>query len=51
MEKTKDKFLQEQEKSTQNTTTFNFLFDAYYFDGQMCYIKKLREDLEDEESK
>ena len=33
MEKTKDKFLEEQEKDAQILKPFSFLFDAYYFSG------------------
>ena len=51
MERTKDKFLQEQEKDAQFSTPFDFLFDAYYFNGYTASTEDTKEDLDDNESK
>jgi hypothetical protein len=45
MERTKDKFLQE------FSTPFDFLFDAYYFNGYTVNTEDTKEDLDDNESK
>ena len=50
MERTKDKFLEEQEKDAQ-FLPFDFLFDAYYFNGYTASTEDTKEDLDDNESK
>ncbi len=51
MERTKDKFLEEQEKDAQILKPFSFLFDAYYFSGYTANTEDTKEDLDDDESK
>jgi len=51
MERTKDKFLEEQEKDAQISNPFSFLFDAYYFSGYTANTRDNKEDLDEDESK